>query len=158
MEHQAYGRVFRMGQPKETYFVRLLTKKTIDGRMARLQHKKLVEIKEVIKPYDTSSQSPKFREVVELFGRVQCDENGKITAVVDDYDSDDEDTSVNVPNGLGGIGVGVRRGGRVVVGNGGGGSAAADGGEHDIDELLDMPRELGPGDSRVEGFGIQDLV
>ncbi|KAB5577908.1 P-loop containing nucleoside triphosphate hydrolase protein [Coniochaeta sp. 2T2.1] len=157
LEHQAYGRVFRMGQPKETYFVRLLTKKTIDGRMAKLQHKKLIEIKEMIKPYDTTQRNPKFREVVELFGRVECDKNGKMVAVVDDYDSDDEDTPVNVPNGLGRMGMGLRRGGRVAVGNGEGSNAAADGREDDIDELLDMPRELGPGDSRVGGYGIQDL-
>lgn len=90
MEQQGYGRVFRMGQTKETYFVRLLAKNTIDGRLAELQAKKLKKIKEMVKDYDSARSAPKFEEVAELFGKVKYNEQGEVMEVESDYDSDDD--------------------------------------------------------------------
>lgn len=98
MEQQGYGRVFRMGQTKETYFVRLLAKNTIDGRLAELQAKKLKKIKEMVKDYDTTRSAPKFEEVAELFGKVKYDDQGEVLEVQSDYDSDDDDDAFDEPD------------------------------------------------------------
>jgi superfamily II DNA or RNA helicase len=91
LEQQAYGRVFRMGQTKETWYARLLTRKTIDGRMAKLQNEKLRQINAVVDEYDSTRQSLKFEEVAELFGRVKRDEEGNAISVESDYDTDDDE-------------------------------------------------------------------
>lgn len=91
-----------MGQTKETYFVRLLTKSTIDGRMARLQIKKLTEINQMVKDFDAAKWQPKLEEVAELFGRVNRDANGKVIRVESDYDIDDADDVEGDEGGGGG--------------------------------------------------------
>ncbi|KAK4235222.1 hypothetical protein C8A03DRAFT_18001 [Achaetomium macrosporum] len=40
MESQAFGRVHRIGQQKETHFVRIVAKNTVDGRMLAMAHEK----------------------------------------------------------------------------------------------------------------------
>lgn len=141
LESQGYGRVFRMGQTKETYYVRLLTRNTIDGRMAKLQAKKLKEINGVVTDYDSARTQPKLEEVAQLFGRVTCDNNGKPLAVEEDYDTDEE----------------------------GGPENRAGTPDYDGQEVEDVdgdqvngggrtPGMPGYGDSRVSGYGIQDLV
>lgn len=47
-ESQAFGRVKRHGQTKETYMVRLFARGTIDERILDLQIKKMNEIKEAL--------------------------------------------------------------------------------------------------------------
>lgn len=137
IEHQAYGRVFRMGQLKETYYVRLLTRKTIDGRMAKLQNEKLRQINSVVEDYDTTRQSLKFEEVAELFGRVRRDEEGNAIAVESDYDTDeeealqDEDEEDNNDN---------------------------NGGKRGPESEPEDGPGVGFGDSVVNGYGIQDLM
>jgi SNF2 family DNA or RNA helicase len=48
-ETQAFGRVKRHGQEKETYVVRLFAKNTIDERIYWMQKRKDAEIREAIK-------------------------------------------------------------------------------------------------------------
>jgi hypothetical protein len=138
LEHQAYGRVFRMGQMKETYYVRLLTRKTIDGRMAKLQNEKLRQINSVVDEYDSTRQSIKFEEVAELFGRVKRDEDGNAISVESDYETDDEeafeDNDENDDD------------------NGDNGGAGFDPG------AAGGASGMGFGDSVINGYGIQDLI
>ena len=44
IEKQAFGRVHRIGQTKETYFVKILAKNTIDERLADMQREKSAAI------------------------------------------------------------------------------------------------------------------
>jgi superfamily II DNA or RNA helicase len=150
LEHQAYGRVFRMGQKKETWFVRLLTRKTIDGRMARLQAKKLKEINAAIKDFDSTRVQLNFEEVAELFGRVRRDENGRMIEVESDYDTDDEEeaedgagSSQIEPFGDLDNVLGAGASGQADMGNQGG---------------IAQPGDFTFGDSVFAGYGIQDLI
>ncbi|KAK1447273.1 SNF2 family domain-containing protein [Colletotrichum melonis] len=47
-ERQAFGRVFRMGQVKESHYVRILARDTIDEDIRNLQEEKCEEIEEVL--------------------------------------------------------------------------------------------------------------
>jgi SNF2 family DNA or RNA helicase len=49
VEEQAFGRVYRHGQKKETYFVRIAVKDSIDDRLLKMQEKKEGEILEAMK-------------------------------------------------------------------------------------------------------------
>ncbi|KAL2075494.1 hypothetical protein VTL71DRAFT_437 [Oculimacula yallundae] len=61
-EKQAFCRVYRIGQKKETYFFRLILKKSVDERIIEMQDKKLEMIEQMLKP--TVSR----REMAQLFG------------------------------------------------------------------------------------------
>lgn len=142
-----------MGQKKETWFVRLLTRKTIDGRMAKLQAKKLKEINPAIKDFDSTRAPLNFEEVAELFGRVRRDESGKMIEVESDYDTDDEDGAEDeagadddIPSLGGGDDCPQAAASGPVMGGyeGEGGDRGGVGFTY--------------GDSHVGGYGIQDLV
>lgn len=139
-----------MGQKKETWFVRLLTRKTIDGRMAKLQAKKLREINAAIKDFDYTRSTLNFEEVAELFGRVRRDEDGKMIGVESDYDTEDEQGDdggeANGIQPLGGVDDAHEAGVFVPAGDfdQGANGAYGDGG-------------FSYGNSVVNGYGIQDL-
>ena len=96
MEQQAFGRVYRMGQQKETYFGRMMVKNTIDERLADLQLQKLQLIARTIKDHDSSKVTITAEEIASLLGRVVRDEAGNFVDIVPDYDDDDEtDGGVN---------------------------------------------------------------
>lgn len=54
-EAQAFGRIKRHGQTKETYLIRLFAKDTIDERILKLQKQKGLEIKDAM----TEAKKPK---------------------------------------------------------------------------------------------------
>lgn len=91
MEQQAFGRVFRMGQTKETYLHRIMVKNSIDGRMLKLQERKLKEINAALKDYDPAKQRLSESDVAGLFGRITRKANGQLV-VERDYE-DEEDTA-----------------------------------------------------------------
>jgi hypothetical protein len=91
MEQQAFGRVHRMGQTKETHFARIMAKNTIDERLAALQIQKLRMINQTIKEFDSSKIKLTADEVLGLFGKVVADNNGSIVDIMPDYDDDDDD-------------------------------------------------------------------
>ncbi|KAI5250498.1 hypothetical protein E4T43_00348 [Aureobasidium subglaciale] len=72
-EQQAFGRVFRIGQTKETEVTTLIIRKTIDKKLQRIKERKTVEITQVNKNYTTGK-----KKLIEL-----------LTA----SDSDDEDAA-----------------------------------------------------------------
>lgn len=85
VEQQAFGRVFRIGQKKESHLTRFAVEKTIDVRIQALQDSKKTAIDGVI-----SSSTPSLVELAGLLGRVRTNPDGT-TVVEDDYDSDDEE-------------------------------------------------------------------
>ncbi len=96
MEQQAFGRVYRMGQQKETHFGRMMVKNTVDERLADLQLQKLQMIARTIKDHDSSKVTITAEEIASLLGRVVRDEEGNFVDIVPDYDDDDEtDGGVN---------------------------------------------------------------
>lgn len=68
VEQQAFGRVFRFGQEKETHFVRLAVKDSIDERILKMQLRKMKAIDKALQ--DTGDVGPglSLEEVAELFG------------------------------------------------------------------------------------------
>ncbi|SPQ25307.1 b980d20b-e1cf-4b1d-a4b9-3b114e56faea [Thermothielavioides terrestris] len=92
VEQQAFGRVYRMGQTKETYFARIMAKNTIDERLVQIQKDKLKMISQTIEDHDSSKNAISFEELVSLFGRPVRDKSGRIIGIEPDYDDEvDED-------------------------------------------------------------------
>lgn len=71
VELQAFARIFRIGQKKQTHFVTLLAKDTIDIRLFKLQTEKLDEIA----LQHTKTTDRKLEEQLSLFGRLREDED-----------------------------------------------------------------------------------
>ncbi|KAK3324282.1 SNF2 family N-terminal domain-containing protein [Cercophora scortea] len=91
LEQQAFGRVYRMGQVKETHFARIMVKSTIDERLSNLQEAKLRMINQTIKDHDSSKVTLTTEEAIGLFGRAVRDEEGKIIRIESDYEDEDDD-------------------------------------------------------------------
>jgi hypothetical protein len=90
MEQQASGRVYRMGQTKETYFGRIMVRNTIDMRLYKLQLDKLQTIGRAIKEHDSGDLAITEEDVASLFGRVVHDDEGHIINIVADYEDESE--------------------------------------------------------------------
>lgn len=110
-EQQAFGRVYRMGQDKQTYFLRILVNNTIDVRMSELQREKLAMVNKTIKEHDPSKVTLSAEEIASLLGRVVRDESGNIIAIRADYDdesdeaTDDEEAGSNAGSSGGAMSV-----------------------------------------------------
>lgn len=90
MEQQAFGRVYRMSQTKETHLGRIMVRNTIDMRLAQLQLSKLKMIDRSIKDHDPSNMTFTAEEIASLLGRIVQDEQGAIIAIEDDYEDGSE--------------------------------------------------------------------
>jgi hypothetical protein len=103
LEQQAFGRVYRMGQTKTTYFGRILVRNTIDVRLSHLQLAKLKTIAGSIKEHDSSEMELTAEDVASLLGRVVRDEDGNFMGIEADYDDegDTEAEDANWTNGPG---------------------------------------------------------
>jgi hypothetical protein len=160
VEQQAYGRVFRMGQTKETWYIRVMTKKTIDSRMARLQKRKLAEIQSGFQDSDPNATFKRLEEVAECFGRAHRDASGRVVEVMSDYDDEEERDDDEDDDGNGG---GGRRAGGVGAGGGEGDRdntpGSSNGGEDMVDAYL-------PADEALlqhlvnfnNGYGVQEHI
>lgn len=80
VEQQAFGRVHRIGQKKQTYFVRLFAEGTIDERLINLQGEKLHQIDRGFGD-DRPAERHTTDKLVSLLGTVVQDETGKIIRV-----------------------------------------------------------------------------
>lgn len=87
IEEQAFCRVYRIGQQKETQFARLVVKNTIDEAIIALQRSKQITIDAAL---DDSKRKEKVntKELIGLFGRVVQDKHGK--PFVFAHEDDDE--------------------------------------------------------------------
>lgn len=87
--------MYCIGQQKQTWRARIVVRKTIGERMAKLQHTKLVTIDAAIKEHNLSKIALTPEEIAGLLGRVVLDEHGKIQNIVPDYDEEDSDEQGN---------------------------------------------------------------
>ncbi|KAK3955838.1 SNF2 family N-terminal domain-containing protein [Pseudoneurospora amorphoporcata] len=90
MEKQAFGRVFRFGQKKESWFTRILAKNTIDKRLVKMQKDKLKAIGKAIQANDNTKHKLTDEEVGSLFGRVKKQRDGTLV-IESDYEDDKDD-------------------------------------------------------------------
>ncbi|RYC66013.1 hypothetical protein CHU98_g233 [Xylaria longipes] len=81
IELQAFARVFRIGQTKETYFLRIIAHNTIDDRIEALQEEKIKNINTVLGPGEKSKLSTE--EVAALFGHLKKFDDGSFEIVPD---------------------------------------------------------------------------
>ncbi|KAH0434165.1 hypothetical protein CcaCcLH18_05489 [Colletotrichum camelliae] len=91
VEQQAFSRVFRIGQDKETHFVRFIVDTPIEKRMLRMQIRKIMKIDAALQ--DDSVRAPKIRlkDIASLLGKV-VKKNGVIERIAPDYsDGEDDD-------------------------------------------------------------------
>ncbi|KAM7207765.1 81e4ad1c-ff53-4b31-96ff-86feb7e2e2d8 [Naviculisporaceae sp. PSN 640] len=88
VEDQAHGRVHRIGQEKETFFVKILAKGTIDERIFDLQEKKAGDIKKALQEGVKYKKPPTLEEMCDIFGEVAAAENetGEVIVIQDDDD------------------------------------------------------------------------
>lgn len=91
VEEQAFGRVYRHGQKKETYFVRIAVRNSIDDRMLDMQDRKESEIAVAMK--EGKAVKPlTVDDCIALFGG--SDEAAEVVEEGEDSDqSDDSDES-----------------------------------------------------------------
>ncbi|KAJ0319128.1 hypothetical protein COL5a_010342 [Colletotrichum fioriniae] len=90
VEQQAFARVFRIGQIKETHFVRFIVDTPIEQRMLQLQADKILSIDAALQ--DDTTRAPKIsvQDIASLLGKVTM-RNGVIHHVSADYDENDSD-------------------------------------------------------------------
>ncbi|KAK2767349.1 snf2 family [Colletotrichum kahawae] len=91
VEQQAFARVFRMGQTKETHFLRFIVNTDIEQRMLDMQVDKILAIDAALQ--DGGPRAPKLsvEDIASLLGKVVRDETGKMIRVVADYSDEDDD-------------------------------------------------------------------
>ncbi|KAL0930330.1 SNF2 family domain-containing protein [Colletotrichum truncatum] len=95
VEQQAFSRVFRISQAKETHFVRFIVDTPIEKRMLSMQVRKILRIDAALQ--DEGVRIPKvgLEDIAELLGKV-VRKNGVMQIVADysdgedDYDDDDD--------------------------------------------------------------------
>ncbi|TGJ80765.1 hypothetical protein E0Z10_g8005 [Xylaria hypoxylon] len=87
IEYQAFGRVFRIGQTKETYFTRIVADGTLDNRMEAIQEKKEENISKIMESGGKKELS--IEEALSLFGRVKKSADGTLQVLPDDDDDDE---------------------------------------------------------------------
>ncbi|KAK1543853.1 SNF2 family domain-containing protein [Colletotrichum paranaense] len=90
VEQQAFARVFRIGQIKETHFVRFIVDTPIEQRMLQLQADKILSIDAALQDDTTRAPKISLQDIASLLGRVTM-RDGVIHHVSADYDEDDSD-------------------------------------------------------------------
>ncbi|KAI1420125.1 P-loop containing nucleoside triphosphate hydrolase protein [Xylaria sp. FL1777] len=100
IEMQAFARVFRIGQTKETYFRRIVADATIDNRMEALQEEKEENISKLMESGGKKKLS--IQDALSLFGRVERHENGTFQVLSDDGEEPelDETEEVEMAGGI----------------------------------------------------------
>ncbi|KAJ8129828.1 hypothetical protein O1611_g3802 [Lasiodiplodia mahajangana] len=81
IEMQAFSRVFRIGQTKETHFLRLIAQNTIDNRIEALQEEKVNNINMALNPNRRENLS--IEQIATLFGHLQESDDGSFEVVSD---------------------------------------------------------------------------
>ncbi|KAF7950920.1 uncharacterized protein EAE97_002472 [Botrytis byssoidea] len=84
-ESQAYGRIFRLGQLKETYFVRFMMRESVDIRLLRMQVFKSIIIDGTLEGKTTLT----WTEALSFLGEVKWGDNGDFK-IDSDYDKLEE--------------------------------------------------------------------
>ncbi len=95
VELQAFGRVFRIGQHKETYLTRMVVKNTVDDRLLRMQEAKIRVVDGAMMDDGRKMQPLTVEELASLFGFLTKDEEGN--TVLQPHE-DDVETPGDPPN------------------------------------------------------------
>ncbi|KAG4442544.1 hypothetical protein IFR05_001956 [Cadophora sp. M221] len=139
VEQQAFGRIFRINQMKETYMTRIVVKNTVDMRMLSMQLHKLQNLQKAMSDENTKERSAlSLKQLANLFGFLRTDGDGEILSVEPDYESEDGE----VEGSSGGSGSGGR-------GTSGFGVGSEDGGDFDAGDFTGSDAGRGHG----EGWG-----
>jgi hypothetical protein len=115
VEQQAFGRIFRMGQKKETYMTRLVVRNSVDMRLLGMQDWKLKACEKAIDENGEDGEGGKSKgeggslnltQLSRLFGFLKTDEDDNVV-IVPDYDDMEGggDASDNGEGGSSGTGV-----------------------------------------------------
>ncbi|KAH6718269.1 SNF2 family N-terminal domain-containing protein [Leptodontidium sp. MPI-SDFR-AT-0119] len=92
VEQQAFGRIFRINQKKETYMTRIVVKNTVDMRMLSMQLHKLQNLQKAMSDENSKTRSAlSLKQLANLFGFLRTDGDGEILSVEADYESEDGD-------------------------------------------------------------------
>lgn len=97
IEQQAFGRVFRIGQTKETHFLRFIVHTPIEERMLSMQVDKLLAIDEALQ--DDGTRAPKFsvEDIASLLGKL-VKRDGFMQVVPDYSDGEQDFDDVDTPH------------------------------------------------------------
>ncbi|KAH7309256.1 SNF2 family N-terminal domain-containing protein [Rhexocercosporidium sp. MPI-PUGE-AT-0058] len=91
VEQQAFGRIFRIKQEKETYMTRIVVRNTVDMRMLSMQLHKLQNLQKAMSDENTKERSSlSLKQLANLFGFLRTDGDGEILSVEPDYESEDD--------------------------------------------------------------------
>jgi hypothetical protein len=88
VENQAFSRIWRFGQKKETHFSRIMCRQSIDGRLAKLQNKKKQMIERMLQNFGLVYAQMNEEDVGDLLGERYIDEHG-VAQVRADYNDDE---------------------------------------------------------------------
>lgn len=94
LTQQAFCRVYRIGQQRETYMASMMVRNTIDEAMFMLQESKQVPIDAAMEGSGREERLT-IRELMRLFGRVHEDENGQPFIFAHNVDGDGVDDGEN---------------------------------------------------------------
>ncbi|KAH8678935.1 SNF2 family N-terminal domain-containing protein [Tricladium varicosporioides] len=90
VEQQAFGRIFRIGQKKETHMTRLVIKNTVDFRLLSMQLHKLKHLEKVVDGEGGEGKKGlSMRQLANLFGFLRADKNGELIGVEADYEDEE---------------------------------------------------------------------
>ncbi|TLS27138.1 hypothetical protein PpBr36_04611 [Pyricularia pennisetigena] len=78
VERQAFGRVHRIGQTKDTYYVKIVTRKTIDERLLDMQGEKDARISETLQDGERKAKPLTYADIRYLIAGDDDDNNLKI--------------------------------------------------------------------------------
>lgn len=95
--HSRFCRVYRIGQSKETSFLRLVVKNTIDQAMEDIKERKNLEIDGVMNTAKLREQLS-IKDLMQLFGDVGEDESGNPFIFAEEAEGDEH---LRVPCGSG---------------------------------------------------------
>lgn len=91
VEQQAFGRIFRIGQKKETHMTRVVVRNTIDMRLLSMQLYKMGNCENAIGEKAQKRPTLGLADLARLFGFLKTDKDDNIIEIQPDYDDDDED-------------------------------------------------------------------
>ncbi|EXF86451.1 SNF2 family domain-containing protein [Colletotrichum fioriniae PJ7] len=95
-EQQAWARVFRYGQIKETHFARFIVQTPIEDRILRMQADKIIEIDRALQDDGHVIKGLSVHEIAQLLGRYRVkDRRAVIEPDYEDYEYDLEDIISN---------------------------------------------------------------
>jgi len=90
VEQQAFGRIFRIGQQKETWLTRICIKNTVEMRMLSMQADKLKVIERMMQDgAQAKAANLSVKELASLFGYLNTDKDGNPISVEADYVGED---------------------------------------------------------------------